>query len=150
MTSGVDKSRWLEQQAVPLTDLDQLGVTLVVAPHPDDESLGCGGTISRLRQLGCPVHVVFVSDGSMSHPNSPTYPADRLRALREAEAREAVEILGIAPEQVTFLRLPDSRVPGPSQPEFSGAVTSMVQVLTRVKPTTVLVPWRRDPHSTLR
>ncbi|QJW90065.1 PIG-L family deacetylase [Spirosoma taeanense] len=146
MISGVDKSRWLEQQAVPLTDLGQLGTTLVVAPHPDDESLGCGGTIARLRQSGYPVHVLFVSDGSMSHPNSPSFPAERLRALREAEAREAVQILGVAPEQVTFLRLPDSRVPTPGEPEFREAVTSMRQVLTRVKPTTVLVPWRRDPH----
>ena len=37
---------------------------LVVAPHQDDETLGCGGLIARKRYEGLPVHVVFITDGS--------------------------------------------------------------------------------------
>jgi LmbE family N-acetylglucosaminyl deacetylase len=36
---------------------------LVVAPHPDDESLGCGGLIASLAQKGCRFYVVFTTDG---------------------------------------------------------------------------------------
>ena len=46
------------------------GKTLVVAPHPDDESLGCGGAIVLLRKFGNEVTVLTVSDGALSHPNS--------------------------------------------------------------------------------
>ena len=36
---------------------------LVIAAHPDDDILGCGGTLARLRHLGCEVRVVFVGEG---------------------------------------------------------------------------------------
>lgn len=146
MSSGVERARQLEGWAQPLPDLHQLGPTLVVAPHPDDESLGCGGTLALLRQLGYPVHVLFVSDGTMSHPNSPTYPAERLRELREAEALEALHILGVDPACATFMRQKDTQVPTPGTPGFSEAVDRVVEGLTTLQPTTVLVPWRRDPH----
>ena len=72
------------------------GTTLVVAPHPDDESLGCGGAIALLRQQEQTVQVLFVSDGSMSHPNSQKYSAEARRDLREQEARNALAILGVS------------------------------------------------------
>ena len=93
MTSGVDKAQYLDDMA-RVADLAQIGNALVIAPHPDDESLGCGGTIALLRQRGYSVHVLFVSDGTMSHPNSPAYPAERLRKVREAEALDALEVPG--------------------------------------------------------
>ena len=62
------------------------GPTLVVAPHQDDESLGCGGAIALLAQAGVPVRVLFVSDGTKSHVGSPSYPPERLRATREDAA----------------------------------------------------------------
>lgn len=66
------------------------GRTLVVAPHHDDESLGCGGAIALLRQHGCPVHALMVSDGMRSHPHLAAYPAARPRAVRRAWPRGAV------------------------------------------------------------
>ena len=62
---------------------------IVVAPHPDDESLACGGLIADACRQGLRGKVVIVSDGVGSHPNSKAYPPDRLRALREEEARRA-------------------------------------------------------------
>ena len=70
-----------------------LGRTVVLAPHPDDESLGCGGLLARLAAHGVPARVVVVTDGAQSHPGSAAYPPERLRALREAEARAAVAAL---------------------------------------------------------
>jgi LmbE family N-acetylglucosaminyl deacetylase len=51
---------------------------LVVAPHPDDETLGCGGLISLLAQNGSAFYIVFVTDGSASHRNSRAWPSARL------------------------------------------------------------------------
>ena len=146
MTSGIDKVHYLENIARPIDDLAQIGNALVIAPHPDDESLGCGGTIARLRGQGYHVHVLFVSDGTMSHPNSLTYPADRLRQLREAEALEAIRILGVPAENAIFMRQKDRQVATPDSPTFAGGVAYLRRMLLDVKPAAVFVPWRRDPH----
>ena len=148
MTSGVDRAHFLDELARPidLDDLHEIGNALVIAPHPDDESLGCGGTIALLRERGFTVHVLFMSDGTMSHPNSPTYPADRLRQLRESEALDALSILSVPPETATFMRLPDRQVPTPDSPAFADAVKFIHKLLVALNPATVLLPWRRDPH----
>ena len=84
---------------------------IVVAPHPDDESLACGGLIAEACRQGLRGRVVIVSDGSGSHPNSKAYPPDRLRSIREEEARRAGAELGLRPEEMLFLGLPDRFVP---------------------------------------
>jgi LmbE family N-acetylglucosaminyl deacetylase len=148
MSSGVNQALFIDQRVVPAPPdtLHRLGATLVIAPHPDDESLGCGGTLALLRQAGYPVHVLFVSDGSRSHPNSKKYPAEALRQLRESEALEALRQLAIPTENAVFMRQPDTRVALSDSAEFAGAVGYLVENLTAIQPTTVLVPWRRDPH----
>ena len=145
MNSGVDKAHFLEAMAHPM-DVNLIGNALVIAPHPDDESLGCGGTIALLRQHGFQVHVLFVSDGTMSHPNSPSYPAERLRQVREAEALDALRLLDVPVENVFFMRQKDTQVATTDSPTFADAVAFVHTLLTDVKPATVLVPWRRDPH----
>lgn len=122
------------------------GKTLIVAPHPDDESLGCGGAIALLSQFGLPVDVLFVSDGTGSHPHSQKYPAPVLRDLRESEARQALSRLGASPNSAAFLRLKDGAVPGQDAPGFADAAASCRAYLTDSKPQTILLPWRRDPH----
>jgi LmbE family N-acetylglucosaminyl deacetylase len=135
----------LYELARPLL-INELGHTLVIAPHQDDESLGCGGTIALLRQLGLPVHVIFTSDGSMSHPASKKYPAEKRIQLREREAINALQILGVDESCIYFMRLKDSEVPAEGQAGFDEATTILKQYITDLQPTTVLVPWRRDPH----
>ncbi len=78
---------------------------IVIAPHPDDESLACGGLIAEACREGLRGKVVIVSDGAGSHPNSKAYPPDQLRALREEEARRAAAELGLGPEEIIFLGL---------------------------------------------
>lgn len=148
MTSGIDQTQFMNEYVEPAGDrlLHQFGATVVIAPHPDDESLGCGGTIARLRQAGYPVHVIFVSDGSMSHPQSKQYPADKLRQLRETEALEALRMLGVEADAVQFMRLKDTQVPTPDSPTFTTASRDLADRLENIAPETVLVPWRRDPH----
>jgi LmbE family N-acetylglucosaminyl deacetylase len=119
---------------------------LVVAPHPDDECLGCGGAIALLRSLGCRVHILVMSDGTMSHPNSRRYPVAALRSLREAETRSAMGILGVEREDITFLRLPDGAVPLPTHEEFQAAVLVCQRYLAAIDPQLIFLPWRQDPH----
>lgn len=122
------------------------GPVLVVAPHPDDETLGCGGSISLLRASGCTVYVLVMSDGTLSHPRSVKYPAPRLRALREAETLEALSILGISKTETRFLRLQDGSIPSPTSPESHEAVERCRTYLEMVSPKTIFLPWRFDPH----
>ncbi len=133
-------------QPLDIRDLQMMGRVMVIAPHQDDESLGCGGTIALLRQAGVPVHVLFITDGSLSHPNSSTYPAPKLTELRESEAISALEVLNVAVEDITFLRRPDGHLPHAGQPGFEETAGLIQQALTHFKPETLLLPWQRDPH----
>lgn len=133
---------------LPVADLATLvgeGGVVVVAPHPDDESLGCGGLIAEARRLGRPVRLVVVSDGCGSHTHSALYPPERLRALREDETRRAVSELGMAPEDVAFLRLPDAHVPSDG-PAAQAAAEAVAEAARACGAGAVFVTWRHDPH----
>ncbi|MDB5818987.1 MAG: family deacetylase [Rhizobacter sp.] len=145
-------------RATPDDFLEACGPTLVIAPHPDDESIGCGGLIARLRAAEVPVHVVLMSDGAMSHPHSELFDAAARRSLREAEMRHALELLGVARGHLRTLGLPDGDVParssaasesagsGPCDFRFTQAVTDLHALIFELAPTTIVMPWRRDPH----
>jgi len=124
----------------------QFGTSIIVAPHPDDETLGCGGTIAALCKSKIPVHFIFVSDGTMSHPNSKKFPSLKLRKLRELEAKNAVRKLGGDTGQIEFLRLKDSLVPNPEDIDFAPTVKKLVAQLNQIRPESVFVPWQKDPH----
>lgn len=124
----------------------ELGKTLIVAPHPDDESLGCGGTIALLCKYNCEVSALTMSDGTLSHPNSLKFPAEKLRDLRENEMISALGILGVPAEKVSFFRFRDRRVPDESTFDFAAAVEKVSNYLSENQPQTILAPWRRDPH----
>jgi LmbE family N-acetylglucosaminyl deacetylase len=83
------------------------GSVLVVAAHPDDEVLGCGGTIARLAAAGRAVHVLLLADGESSRPQGN---GAELLAARNAAAEQACRIIGCA--SVESLALPDNRMDG--------------------------------------
>ncbi len=131
---------------LPATTVQGFGSTLVVAPHPDDETLGCGGAIALLRHLGCPVQVLVISDGIRSHPNSRTFPPAALRTLREEETQSALSMLGVESAAITFLRWQDQGIPTPGTLDFEAAVVQCGDYLATRIPTTIFLPWRYDPH----
>ena len=106
----------------------------------------CGGTIALATKLGIEVHVIFVSDGSQSHPGSKKYPHDKLITLREDEATNALLILGVKRSNVYFMRMPDGRLPFSGDISFDGLAGNVLQLLRSLKPGIVFLPWRRDPH----
>jgi LmbE family N-acetylglucosaminyl deacetylase len=119
---------------------------LVIAPHPDDESLGCGGLMASLAQAGCLFHTIFVTDGGASHPHSRAWPRDRLSAQREQEAAAALACLGLADHPRTFLRLRDAQMPTRSSCRWRAAITTLRAIIRELEPDLALIPWRRDPH----
>ena len=142
-----DALRWME--SLPLAPLTAImggrRAPLILAPHPDDESLGCGGLIAEACAQGLVPYVLVVTDGTGSHPGSSAYPASRLRALREAEARAAAAALGLAPGRVGFLGLRDTAVPQAGE-VFEAAVAAVVDALREEECGALLGPWRHDPH----
>jgi N-acetylglucosamine malate deacetylase 1 len=75
---------------------------LVIAPHPDDESIGCGGTICLHVARGDRVSAVFLTSGELGLKK---LPREKAWATREAEAQKAGKILGL--HELYFLRCPD-------------------------------------------
>jgi LmbE family N-acetylglucosaminyl deacetylase len=119
----------------------------VVAPHPDDETLGCGGTLALLVRAGAAVHVVFVTDGRASHPAHPLFSPDRIAALRRGEARAAVGALGVVWDRVFFVDAPDGTLAALG-PEGSNAVAAkLAGILARTVPEAVFLTCRRDGSS---
>lgn len=119
---------------------------VVIAPHPDDESLGCGGLIAKHAAAGREFHTVFVTDGGASHPGSLKWPRDRIALRREQEAAAALHLIGIGSHPRTFLRLRDADMPLYGSVEWSAAVKPLAAVFRTFQPELVLLPWRRDPH----
>lgn len=148
----------MEELTINFTDIENIplrteqtvksfGNTLIVAPHPDDESLGCGGVIALLKKYGLSVSILVLSDGTQSHPNSKKFPPNKLRKLRESECSNAAAILGLDPKHdVTFCRFPDTQVPGEESEKYKSAVARLKLFLASKNAQTIFVPWRRDPH----
>jgi LmbE family N-acetylglucosaminyl deacetylase len=135
-------------RALPLRSLDSIagnGNLLILAPHPDDESLGCGGLIAACCEAGRPPFVLVLTDGTGSHPGSRSHPPERLRQTREAEARRAMAALGLGPDRFAFLGLPDTAAPHDG-PGFDRAVAAIVAQAEAAGCTTIAAPWQHDPH----
>lgn len=79
--------------------------SVIVAPHPDDETLGAGGLITTLRKRDVGVRVVAVTDGESAYADAPN-----LGPIRRREQEEALQILGVSREHIMRLGLPDSGV----------------------------------------
>ena len=125
-----------ELDACPLPqplDLTQARKVLVFAPHPDDETLGCGGTLARLA-LHCQVKVVLVTDGSGAGGLPP-----EAGAIRQAEFVRALAVLGV--NDSVQLYQPDGHFQG------SAELAQQVQVLLDdYRPDWVFLPSPLDYH----
>ena len=142
----ISKETLGEMSICPPSEVYKWATTLVIAPHPDDETLGCGGAIALLRQMGYRVHVMVLSDGYETHPHANNYSRDEFRSVRRQETEEALAVLGVSNDSVDFLNLNDLMIPGESQPGFEEVVRLCRNKVSDLKPDTILTPWRRDSH----
>jgi N-acetylglucosamine malate deacetylase 1 len=110
---------------------------LVIAPHPDDESIGCGGTICNHTARGNRVVVVFLTSGELGLKQLPRAKA---WAIREAEAKRAAKILGLV--EIEFLRLPDWT----TGDHLKAGAASLAPILKRERPEMIYLPHPAEWH----
>ena len=125
----------------PPLDLTECGGLVVVAPHPDDETLGLGAMIAQLAASGVAVQVVSVSDGGASDPGATASDRTRLETTRRHELRRATGVLGV-PAPIS-LGLPDGQL-GEHQDRLAEL---LVEILEDAGPQTwCAATWRGDGH----
>ncbi len=121
------------------------GPWLVLAPHPDDETLGCGALIAAVTAAGGRVHTAFLTDGSGSHPDAPGWSARRIAGLRRREAQAAVRVLGGASD-VLHLDWPDANPADREDAVFVRSVNRLVSWCRRRGIRQIAVTWSDEPH----
>lgn len=123
------------------------GTTVIVSPHPDDETLGCGGLIALLREQGMRAGVIVMTDGGNSHPHSHDVSRGRLTGMRERETRDALEILGAGASDVQFMGFSDGQLANQASADFDGAVDCLRGAIASFNPQTVIMPFRGEHHA---
>ena len=132
----------LRVRAIDVTDQAAASSCVVIAPHPDDETLGCGAIIARKRAAGTNVRVVIVTDGRRSH-RSDKIPVHRLIALRRKEAIEACGVLGVSEDKISFLEVEDQSI-GSHREEIS---RELAELIGRAAPDEVYSPLGLDRNA---
>lgn len=123
-----------EPDLIPFTPSDlPPSPWLVFAPHADDETFGMGGSLLKAREQGIETHVVVVTDGALGGQ------ADDLVSIRQAEVRQAAELLGLA--SLSFWDVPDRQVK--IAEELVAAATAEI---SKYKPASVFFPAALEIH----
>lgn len=125
----------------------QARITLVIAPHQDDEALGCAGLILRQLKHGATVHVLYLTDGSGSHPAHPALTPAGLAGLRKAEAIEGLARLGAGANAPIFLDAKDGTLGRLTASEAEDLATRIAKVLAHIRPDEIFLPCRHDGSS---
>ena len=108
---------------------------LVIAPHPDDEILGCGGTMAKMADNGDEVYVCVVTEGK-----EPEYDADFVKNERQ-EMKNAHKVIGV--KSTIELKMPAARLDQIPQVELNNLLTD---VCSTIKPDVVYLPHIGDVH----
>jgi LmbE family N-acetylglucosaminyl deacetylase len=139
---GTPTHVWLNaERRLPELDLSACPEIVVVAAHPDDETLGFGATSAILADLGISVQVVSASDGGAAHQEQSVLQRRRLERIRRAELHRAVGLLGL-PAPIS-LALPDGELSN-HHDRLTDLLTEIL--MTRPPGTWCAANWRGDGH----
>lgn len=109
---------------------------LILSPHPDDDIIGCGGTIHKYHQKGTEITSVYMTDGRKGNPG---YNEKELVSIRREEARKASTIIGI--DNLIFLDNRDSELSPTSK-----VIEKLAKIIKDLKPEAVFLPFLLDNH----
>ena len=126
---------------------DRAAPLLVLAPHPDDETLGCAGLIAQACQTGRPVSIAYLTDGAASHPGHPRVSPAQIADQRRAEAIAATGLLGVAPERLHFLGAPDGTLDHLAPVAAAALADGLLRLMSALRPAEIFLPARRDGSS---
>ena len=119
---------------------------VVFAPHPDDETVGCGGTIARRGSEGYDVLIVVMTDGKNAFSEVLGIDSDpspeELKSIRREELQRAMKILGVPREKVICLDFEDGKL----VENLEEAEKIVTQILKENCPDEVYFPTKRDHH----
>ena len=121
--------------------------SVIIAPHQDDESLGCAGLILSRRQANLPVHIVYITDGAGSHPGHPRLNPQAIAQLRRAEAITALQKLAVGETALHFLDAPDGTLAQLTAADFERLAVRLSSMLASLQPNELFVPCRDDGSS---
>lgn len=119
---------------------------IVFAPHPDDETLGCGGVIAKKRSEGYEVIIVVLTDGRHAFSkvlgiySDPT--PKELKKIRKKEVQKATKILGVQEENLIFLEFED----GSLEKFQEEAEEKVIQILKKNVPEEIYFPYKKDAN----
>lgn len=130
-----NEQTWLDFLRVVPDWMPEQKDTVIVVPHPDDETLAAGGLIAMQRSRQIPVTLLAVTDGEAAYPDTRD-----LGKTRRGEQARAAEALGVAHDAVICLGLRDSAV-GDSEPALVDRIEACIN-----SDTLLVAPWPLDPH----
>lgn len=136
----------LVDDALNAIAVQDLGPVLVASPHPDDETLGCGGLIARCAELSIPVTVLAMTSGDASHPGDRAWRRE-LAAIRKREQRNALKALGLERPDILSLELPDGHLHSIEGQMRDGIVALIRDALQSRAVRSVFVPAIDDRHN---
>lgn len=118
---------------------------IVVAPHPDDETIAAYATIRAAIQRGKRVDIVIVTDGSASHRSSASCPPQQLARRRARESRAVMASIGLSAQYMHFANLRDGSLGSMDVTDLARCLKRVVQPLLR-RCTLVIAPSQWDQH----
>jgi LmbE family N-acetylglucosaminyl deacetylase len=114
---------------------------LVVAPHPDDEVIGCGGTAALAARRGADVQVLVVFDGGAGDPDG-RFERDGYVKRRREEALRGGQLLGVSGYH--FWALEEGH--RPTEEELEEGALRLAELVEQLQPELILAPWEGEDH----
>jgi LmbE family N-acetylglucosaminyl deacetylase len=120
--------------------LNNLKSVLIVAPHPDDEVLGCGGLLAECTDNGIRTDILFLTNGEASHKGCCVIPEKDVATMRRSQAVSSSKILSIPHERLHFLGSRDGELPCKDQDGFVSLSKEIAAWIEKTAPAAVLCP----------
>jgi len=115
---------------------------LLIAPHPDDEIIGCAGLIQQTLKAGKKIDVVILTDGGESHSNCCNIDEDTLIEARRKLSRKAAQVVGLPLEHLHFLNYPDGGI------SYENKETERLkQLIEELSPEAIFIPHKGEGWS---
>ncbi len=150
MVEAVGQQNWIalrrRARRLDASALRDLSPLLVLSPHQDDETLGCGGLIAAAAEAGLRPRVAYLTDGAASHTGSAAWPASRLARARRQEALNALQVLGVGAEDVLFLGWPDASPFGLDSQAYRQSLATLTNWASSFRPRSLWSPWIGEKH----